>query len=134
MRLISQVIIVFFTHTILEIIIMALLAKAGVPYMDFDSTGEGVTELAITIGYYYSFSKIIVIVLPYIALILIGHKIFNKASVVQLSFFISILLTIVFWLVFNNPIREILNPVLGSLFAGLFILFAIKVSNTIKEK
>ena len=126
MRLISQIIIVFFIHAVLEIIVMALLAKAGVRYMDFDSAGEGVTELAITIGYYYSFSKIFVIVLPYIALMLIGHKIFNKVSVVQLNLFISVLLTIVFWLVFNNPIWEIWNPILGSLFAGLLILFANK--------
>lgn len=128
MRIISQVIILFFVHTILEIIIMAFLAKVGIRYMDFDSTAEGVTELLMNIGYYYSFSKSIIIIIPYLVLMLLGNKVLHKVSLVQLNLFLSILLTGLFWLGFKNPINEIINPILGSLSAGLFILFIMKLS------
>lgn len=132
MRALSQVLILFFSQAILEIIIMAFFAKLGIQYMDFDSTGEGIVELVISIGYYYSFSKSIIIILPYIVLMLLGNRIVKKESFTQLNLLLSLLLTGFFWLVFKNPIGEIINPILGSLLAGLFIILIIKIINPVK--
>ncbi len=134
MRIISKVIILFFAQTIIEVIIMAFLAKAGIPFMDFDSTGEDVAELVMSISYYYSFSKNIIIIWPYIALMLLSNKVSNKVSLKQWNLLLSLLLTGSFWLGFKNPINEIVNPILGSLLAGLFILFIINITNPEKAK
>lgn len=123
MKLLLQTIGLFISQTILEVIIMALVAKLGVPYMDFNAGGESVIELLTGIAYYYSLSKVVIFILPYLVLMFLGKRVYQKISLIQLNLIISIILTVAFWFYFDNPIQEIYNPVLGTLLAGLFILF-----------
>ncbi|HEX4876273.1 MAG TPA: hypothetical protein VFV31_06340 [Chitinophagaceae bacterium] len=134
MKIVSKILILFLTQIILEVIIMVLLAKFGIPYMDFDTSGEGVPELVMGIGYYYSFSKGIIVILPYILLMIFGAKVLKKISLTQLNSIISVLLTAAFWLIFANPVKELLNPMLGSLMAALFILIVVRIGSSIGAK
>ena len=128
MKPVSQILLLFFAQIIIELIIMTLLAKAGIPYMDFDFSNEGITEMVLSIGYYYSFSKGIVVILPYILLMLIGDKVLKKISLIHLNSIISVLFTVSFWLIFGNPANELINPVLSSLLAALFIFLLQKLA------
>lgn len=134
MKIVSQILIVFLAQIILEVIIMAVLAKFGIPYMDFNSSGEGIAESVVNIGYYYSFSKSIFVILPYILLMLLGDKFSSKISLIQLNSIFSVLLTAAFWLIFNNPVKELANPMLGSLLAALFLLFVVTIGNSTNAK
>lgn len=118
-----QIIGLFFMQSFLEVLVMTILAKLGIPYMDFDGGGESIIELLTGIAYYYSMSKVLITALPYIALMFLGYKIYRRPDFVLFNLIISLVLTIIFWLYFDNPVREMLNPVLGTLIAGLFIFF-----------
>ncbi len=109
-------------QTVSEFLVMAVLAKLGISYMDFNAGGESIIELIMGIAYYYSLSKLLIIVLPYIVLMLIANLYLHK-NLSLLNLIISSLFTIGFWLYFDNPIKEIVNPVLGTMMSGLFILF-----------
>lgn len=109
-------------QTVSEVLVMAVLAKLGISYMDFNAGGESIIELIMGIAYYYSLYKLLIIVLPYIFLMLIANQYLHK-NLSLLNLIISSLFTIGFWLYFDNPIKEIVNPVLGTMMSGLFILF-----------
>lgn len=132
MKTLLQIIGLFLLQNLLELLLMAVLAKVGVQYMDYNAGGEGIIELIGGIAYYYSMSKVLITVLPYIILMLLGEKyVFKHAELAVTNIFISLVLTIVFWVYFDNPVREIVNPVLGTLIAGLFIFF---VGRSIRKK
>jgi hypothetical protein len=118
-------------QTVSEVLVMAVLAKLGISYMDFNAGGESIIELIMGIAYYYSLFKLLIIVLPYIVLMLIANQYLHK-NLSLLNLIISSLFTIGFWLYFDNPIKEIVNPVMGTMMSGLFILF-FRVNLSIKK-
>jgi|688.fasta_scaffold431258_1 hypothetical protein len=130
MKIFLQVIGLLIIQNILEVLVMAVLAKLGVPYMDFNAGGESIFEMIGGIAYYYSFSKFVIILLPYIFLMLIASRYLLK-NLSWLNLITSLLLTIIFWIYFNNPVKEIINPVLGTMISGFFILF---IKSIVKKK
>lgn len=132
MQVLLKIMGVFILQTLVEILVMSILVKFGVPYMDIEGSKEGVIEITLGIGFYYSLSKALIIVLPYVALMALGYfygsKFFPKLKILLIvNIIVSILLTSVFWIYFENPLSELLNPILGTLIAAIFILFISKL-------
>lgn len=118
-----------------EIVVMSVLEKIGLSYMDTNSGGESFIELIIATAGFYYYSRLILMTIDIpitIGLILYFSRnreiSFKSIAIVHVA--VNLTVFLVLWLAFGNALTMIANPLLGLLIAGLLIyLFASKFRN-----
>ncbi|WP_343704736.1 hypothetical protein [Chitinophaga sp.] len=124
---ISFVLFVFLLQYVLELLIMAVLAKQGVPYMDMEDRGESYKEILISFWSFFLYPKLIFISVPYFLIMLVclkfikSNKGFEK-KVVYANACISIGLFLILWFAYSNGLEFLMNPLLGISLAALFLI------------
>lgn len=117
----------FILQSLFEIILMSVLAKLGVPYLDIEVRGESFKEIIEVISVYYFYSKLFYIT-PFYFVITITFGLvffrnkevsFKNAAIVHIG--VNVFIFLVLWFGFGNGFGFIANPFLGLLLAGLLI-------------
>ncbi len=119
----------FILQSIFEIILMSVLAKLGVVYMDVEVKGESFKEVIEAISIYYFYSKLFYVAPVYFVLTiastlyLFRNKEISFKSVAIVHVVVSLLIFLVLWFGFGNGFTFIANPLFGLLLAGFLIYF-----------
>lgn len=121
----------FILQSIFEIILMSVLAKLGIVYMDVEVKGESFKEVIEAISVYYFYSKLYYITPAYFVLTvastlyLFRNKEISFKNIAIVHIVVSLLIFLVLWFGFGNGFTFIANPLLGLLLAGFLIYFLI---------
>src|SRR5262245_48223325 len=127
LKILSAFLCCFILQSILEIILMSVLAKMGVSYMDVEVKGESFKEVIEAISVYYFYSKLFYTAPVYFVLTVAStlyffrNKEINIKSIAIVHFVITLLIFLVLWFAFGNDFTVITNPLLGLLLAGFLI-------------
>jgi hypothetical protein len=129
LKILFTIICFFVIQCILEVICMSILAKAGVPYMGVQVSGESLIEVIEGISTYFLYSKIQYFVPAYFVLMITSVFYLSRFKKVRLKniavihFVVNLVMFFVLWLGFGNGLRFIANPLLGLIIAATLTYF-----------
>ena len=121
----------FILQSFFEIILMSLLAKFGIHYMNMDAEGESLIEISEGLAVYYFYSRLLYMGPIYLIFSLSLSGYFYKKEYVTIKrvilahIFVYVAVFLALWFGFGNGLSPIINPLLGAVCSGFLTYFLI---------